>query len=119
MVEVKKPRVAAIGLDDAQVAAIRPMCGDLRTAGDLSLYTQRYDLKEIDIVVAADFQVSNLPKGVHLLATGSLHIGQWQQGPGAFQDFVGLARTDHTNTERELQVSMACPPIYSTLGGAC
>ncbi|MCY3923795.1 MAG: hypothetical protein OXG27_15560 [Chloroflexi bacterium] len=117
MVEVKRPRVAALGLDDAQVTAIHPMCGDLRIAGDLRSYTQRYNLKETDIVVAADFQVSSLPKGVHILATGSSRIGQWRQGSAGFQDFIGLARTNHTNTERELRVSFACPPIYSALAG--
>ena len=117
MAEVKRPRVAALGLDDAQVEAIRPMCGVLRIAGDLHQYTQRYNLKETDIVVAADLQVSNLPKGVHLLATGSVRIGTWRTGSGSFRDFVGLARTIHSNTERELHISLACPPIYSALAG--
>ena len=30
--QIKRPRVAAIGLDDSQIKSIGPLCGDLRTA---------------------------------------------------------------------------------------
>ncbi len=112
---VKRPRVAAIGLDDSQVESIRPLCGDLRTAQTLSGYSQDYSLTETDLVVAANFHYSGVLSGVHLLTIGPMFSGRRPRAGVGSPKFTGLARTDSENTERELRVSMACPPIYAEL----
>lgn len=114
MTEVKRPRVAAIGLDDAQIEAIRPMCGDLRTAGSLDAYTHSWT--ETDILVAADLHSSEVVRGVHLLTLGSMQYGGSTQVRGGEWYFTGIAQT-HSNKERELSISRTCPLIYSTLAG--
>ena len=54
MTSTKRPRVAAIGLSDAQIASIEPLCGELRPAGSLSEYLLSYSWTETDVMVAGD-----------------------------------------------------------------
>ena len=55
MMNPKRPRVAAIGLDDSQVESIEPLCGELRPADSLDtyLYGQEYSWTETDVMVRA------------------------------------------------------------------
>lgn len=56
MTNPKRPRVAAIGLDDSQVESIEPLCGELRPADSLDtyLYEQKYSWTETDVMVSSD-----------------------------------------------------------------
>lgn len=107
MTEVKRPRVAAIGLDDAQAASIRAICGDLRVVENISAYTQDYSWTETDILVAAGLQHKAI-EGVHLFALGDTRYGE-------FPHYITWTTT--TNKERELEVSRTCPWAYDALAG--
>ena len=115
MTEVKRPRVAAIGLDEAQAASIQSMCGVLRVAKTLTAYSGDYSWTETDILVAGDFYSPERIDDVHLLTIGSMQCGSWVPGPGRENHFVGMGRTMSHNREREVSVSVECPPLYSTL----
>ena len=49
---VKRPRVAAIGLDTDQVESIAHLCGDLRTAVSFEEYEAAHSLAETDVLVS-------------------------------------------------------------------
>ena len=53
MTSIRRPRVAAIGLDAADVESIEPLCGELRAAHSLSEYEQNYSWTETDVVVSS------------------------------------------------------------------
>lgn len=113
-----RPRVAAIGLDESQLAEIRPYCGDLRPAQSVSdyLHAQRFSWSETDIVVARGLFQAEIDAGVHLLTIGTMSVGVWQppdRRPGStFREHV---RVDTRNRQRELEVALQCPPIYNGL----
>ena len=44
MTTIRRPRVAAIGLDGSQIASIAPLCGELREADSLTHYLQALQL---------------------------------------------------------------------------
>ena len=115
MTEVRRPRVAAIGLDDSQVESIRPLCGVLRTAGNLDAYSDAWT--ETDILVARDLSSLRVIGDVHLLTVGTTHYGGRYVVRGREQYFTGIASTDSTNRERELSVPEACPLLYTELAG--
>ena len=49
---VKSPRVAAIGLEDAQVESIQRLCGTVRRAANWDDYLCEFEATETDAVVA-------------------------------------------------------------------
>lgn len=116
MTEVKRPRVAAIGLEPSQVESIRPMCGVFRQAPSIEMYLTDYSPDETDIVVAVGFHRREAPSGAHLLTIGSMFVGT-EYGADArfFGTFSGMAKTSSARKERELYAPMECPPIYRDL----
>lgn len=114
--KTKRPRVAAVGLDESRLEAIRPYCGDLRPAQTVDAYLQRYSWSETDIVVASRPDQIEIDAGVHLMTTGPVSLGVSRQAGDrsapVFREFVG---TDERNRERELTINPVCPPIYRDL----
>ncbi|MYB21698.1 MAG: hypothetical protein F4Y29_04100 [Chloroflexi bacterium] len=110
-----RPRVAAIGLDESELAEIRPFCGDLRPAQSVDDYLnhQRFSWSETDIVVASGLEWDEIDPGVHLLTIGPMSIGvmQWSgDRPGPqWQEYV---RVDTQNREREVAVAFAGRGMY-------
>ena len=118
MAKVERPRVAAIGLGDAEIESIRPLCGTLRTATSLEKYLGANSWTETDVLVAKSLQGTELHEYVHVLTIGltaldwrSIHARQ----PGRVQLRL---RVDHTNTERELSVPADCPARYEILASS-
>ena len=115
MTMIMRPRVAAIGLSDAQIASIEPLCGELRQAGSLSHYLQSYSWTETDVMVASTLDRDEVYSGVNLMTIGP-NFFYWSDS----YNFGGRrprhsASTQAENTERELAVPPACPDLYKPL----
>ena len=109
--EVARPRVAAIGLDDSQADSIRPLCGTLRRAPTLGAYLVHFDWTETDILIANRALRSGEYVGpVHLLTVGLAHFALSRE-PGSLRSID----TNSGNTEREVRVPHGCPPQYEAL----
>ena len=111
----RRPRVAAIGLDSAQVASIEPLCGELREAHSLSDYLGRYSWTETDVMVSSYLQAVEVDSGINFIAIRPAYV-RWTDldgvgGGGSY--YYASANTD--NTERELSVHSACPNLYKPL----
>ena len=128
MATEKRPRVAAIGLDDSQRESIEPLCGVLRKAAGLDEYLLRYDWSETDVVVSVnlgtqftDFASASIPPTVSILAFGTIDL-RWSDtfsrdtgyGVGARLEFHGAA-TERNNTEREFRVVVPYSSPYQPL----
>ena len=117
MTETKRPRVAAIGLGDTQVASIAHLCGSLRRAAFVADYLHSYSWAETDVVVASGAHEETIAASVHLITIGDA----WFDWPDTYRLFVGGTLTRHRmrsstqNTERELIVPPACPDLYKLL----
>ncbi len=107
---VQRPRVAAIGLDDARAESIRPICGTLRMADSPAEYLAVYSWDETDIAVIARSDHSETAHNVHVLAFGSdckwsnvitVHGGRYLASIAAYQ-----------TTEREVSIGEDCPHGY-------
>ena len=111
---VRRPRVAAIGLDEAQKASIAHLCGTLRTAGSVPDYLQRDNWSETDITVVA---TSYNPQGSairgHMLTIGT-RVARWTGYGGILYGSRSVALNSR-NTEHELSVSSTCPERYQHL----
>ena len=109
---VRRPRVAAIGLDDAQANSIRPLCGTLRTADSPAEYLRAYSWDETDIAVIAWSDRSETAHDVHVLTLGS---DCWW-GVHTAQGVGGVDRiTVRQTTEREVSVGKDCPEGYKVV----
>ena len=103
--EVTRPRVAAIGLDESQADSIEPLCGTLRRARSLGSYLENYDWTETDIVVSRSaLEQGQYVSRVHLLTVGYAEVSFGRQD-GAWR----RVHTNAGNTEREVTVSHDCP----------
>ena len=113
MTNSRRPRVAAIGLSDSQIASIEPLCGELRPAYSLGLYLQSYSWTETDVVVARGNLDTQVDFGVNLLIIGPNSF-QWSDRYDLATEgwILHFANTSKTNTERELTVSPSCPDLY-------
>ena len=102
---VPRPRVAAIGLDDPQIASIEYLCGTLRLASSLEEYLQGYSWTETDVVVSKDMhdRTSDIEANILAIGTSDFKWGAPNEG--------GYIST-YRNTERELSISPSCPDIY-------
>ena len=111
----KRPRVAAIGLNDLQVASIAPLCGELRQAASLGGYLQSYCWTETDVMVSSDDRRQEVVSSVNLMTIGPTFIQwtDWYSKGGVQRRHV--ASTDVLNTERELAVPTSCPDLYKPL----
>ncbi len=113
---IKRPRVAAIGLEDHQAKSIEHLCGTLRSADTFKRYVERYHVSETDVMVFGTESEFEIDRGApaHLLAMEPRSLS-WMQA--CDQGVVGqcdVFATDR-NTERELTVPDACPAVYETL----
>ena len=118
MSSTKRPRVAAIGLDDQQVASIAPICGTLRVAGSLSDYVMKYSWTETDLMVLgrSEKYADAVDTSVNLMTIGPVSFHWSDLYKGAF----GLQKRHYAsanigNTERELTVPPSCPEMYKLL----
>lgn len=112
----KRPRVAAIGLDEFQLEAIRPHCGDLRPAQLVEAYLQDYSWSETDVVVAIRPDQIGLVSGVHLMTIGPMSLGVWQpMGNRRGSEFRELVRMDGRSRDRELTVAPQFLWMYQDL----
>lgn len=107
----KRPRVAAIGLDESQIESIAPLCGTLRPADSLEEYLKNYDWTETDITILGDGLGPVTVKG-NVLTIGASYV-TWQ---GGFLDhFEGPHIKTQDNTEREMRVPDDCLEKYRYL----
>ena len=106
----KKPRVAAIGLDDYQNEAIEWLCGEMRVAASVDDYLENYSWTETDIAIAHGFQ-GEITGGVHVLLIAPFECA-WDAYPVPGTQYLG---TDSDNTEREVKVDPECSVAYRTL----
>ena len=116
MTTTRRPRVAAIGLDNSLAASIAPLCGELRQADTILKYLARYNWTETDIVVAPGIPETLVASSVNLLTIGPIDIG-WHD---LFISPSGSRRHHYINsstknTERELAVPFGCPEVYKQL----
>ena len=113
---IKRPRVAAIGLEDHQATSIEHLCGTLRSADRFSHYVERYNVSETDVMVFGTDSEFEIDQGApaHLLTIEPRSLS-WMQASD--QGVVGQCHVFATdlNTERELTVPDACPAVYETL----
>lgn len=112
MMTSRRPRVAAIGLDDSQLVSIAPLCGEMRPAGSLSGYLQNFSWTETDVVVSSALQSRSVNSSVNLMTIGTISF--------FWSDFARVSVPHHVsthsgNTERELTVPQACPHSYKLL----
>ena len=118
MMKIKRPRVAAIGLDSAQVESIGPLCGERRTADSLAEYLQSYSWTETDVVVSGAFDGDKVVGGVHLLTIGPMRFMCEQYNSVSRSSGLGYVTMTPANTEREVTVPSDCPAVYKTLAAA-
>ena len=106
---VRRPRVAAIGLDDALADLIRPLCTTLRTAASPAEYLTAYSWDETDIAIIARSDDSETVHNVHVLTLGS-DCWWWNYDAHGGGRTEGIAPSQ--TTEREVSVGKDCPDGY-------
>lgn len=111
MTNRKRPRVAAIGLDDTEVESIRPLCGELREAHSLGEYQHSYSWTETDIVVSR-VNLEHIDPSVNLMTVGSTVVTWSDTFLSRSSRRFYYAMSDAGNTERELTVAAGCPHWY-------
>ena len=117
--KVRRPRVAAIGLDKIQEESIAPLCGTLRSVDSLSNYLKIYDWSETDVTVAGTngahvIAIEPVPFRGHLLAIGGALVSSWLGYSELRNSWCSLL-VDFGNVERELSIAEACPDRYRYL----
>ena len=113
MTTTRRPRVAAIGLDDPQIEAIKPLCGELRAADSSSSYLQNYSWTETDVLVASTV-LNEIDNSVNLITIGPT-LAFWWEPSADLSRARCQVRTNSPNTERELTVPPSCPDLYKPL----
>lgn len=112
--QIRRPRVAAIGLGAAQIESIRHLCGTPRPAESIMEFVDRFDLVETDVMVAGVNLDTQIQRDVPpLLAIGPTRFS-WVQVSGSVGGW-GRVNTTRRNTERELTVPSSCPDRYKTV----
>ena len=115
MVKIKRPRVAAIGLDGPQVDSIGQLCGVLRTAVSFEEYVAKHSLAETDVLVSGALE-GHVVGGLNLLMTGPVEFYFYSNNSDELDSpWVCNVLTDEVNTEREATVPTACPSLYKAL----
>ena len=110
----KRPRVAAIGLDDEEEASIAHLCGTFRPANSVSSYRQQYDWSETDITVLGRVWPPGEQVEGHLLAIGVRSPYIWTATELPLNSPWTVTQNDN-NTERELAIPDGCPERYRHL----
>ena len=112
----KRPRVAAIGLDETHINSIAGLCGDLRTASSVYEYLEKNSWTETDVAVIRDQALEIAGEGAHFLTIGLNELGWWHPEPDVpEEEWECTAFVSGDNTEWELSVSTDCPEVYYTL----
>ena len=113
MTNATRPRVAAIGLDDLELASIELLCGELRPSDSVDDYLERYNWTETDVLVtSSDLRDYDFTDSVNVMATAPVEV-YWRSARN--HTFTGFAVTDEENTERELAIPPDCPDLYRPL----
>ena len=110
MTNRKRPRVAAIELDDSELESIAPLCGELRPAESLSEYLWGYSWTETDVMVSR-VSLELVDPSVNLMTVGPIFV-TWPEIHSARRHY---ARSTNPNTEREMSVPPTCPDLYKPL----
>ena len=120
MLNIKRPRVAVIGLDADRIKSLAPLCGELRTADSFAGYLTRHSLTETDVLVSGAFEHDRVVGGVHLMTIGPTNF-QWRSSERSSNSMLNVGvrsqnfSTSTTNTEREVTVPAVCPEVCKTL----
>ena len=109
----KRPRVAAIGLDESQIESIARLCGTLRTANLLEEYLKRYDWTETDITILGGGLDRGNVRGNLLTIEPSGFT--WTGYDASYPPISRHLGMQGNNTEREMRIPEACPKRYSHL----
>ena len=109
----KRPRVAAIGLDESQIESIAALCGTLRPAGSLEGYLNRYNWTETDITILGDGLDRGTVRGNVLTIEPSGFT--WTGHDSSPRPISRSLEIHDNNTEREMRIPEACPKRYSHL----
>ena len=111
----RRPRIAAIGLNVAQIESIRHLCGTLRPADSLTEFLKDFNLIETDVMVTGVGTDLLIERDTpHVLAIEPARFWWLRSSePGV----TGWGRTSSAtaNTERELTVPSSCPDQYKML----
>lgn len=104
--KIKRPRVAAIGLNKSQIEAITPLCGILRSYDTLSDYTSYYSWNETDVIIFGSHPsvVNVAPVYGHVLiigTTSTIWSGYYRSNTA---DTIWLIM-EASNTERETRIT--------------
>ena len=113
---LEKPTVAAIGLDDDQVASIEPWCAELNRADSWAQYLDRFALSETEIAIVRGIDDLWFEGSVHLLlvAPGQLSWPYWHRETKGVRGSHTLESIG-SNTERRVKAAEDCPDIYASL----
>ena len=110
---IKRPRVAAIALNESQIESIAPLCGTLRPAGSLEGYLERYNWTETDITILGDSLDRGTVRGNVLTIEPSGFT--WTGHDSSYPPISRHLGMHGNNTERETRIPEACPKRYSHL----
>ena len=114
----KRPRVATIGLNDAELQSIASLCGDLRQSSSLSTYLEEYSWTETDILISREnLDGAKINNSTHLMTMGSTFFRidkEHMQVDGTIYANPSV-QAGCDNTERELEVPPSCPSLYKPL----
>lgn len=111
---IKRPRVAAIGLDQSQIDSIAPLCGTLRTADTLPDYLEAYNWLETDVTILGAEHVIPVPVRGHVLAIGPVDLtwtGHGYLNPSYWPRLEGT----RNNTEREVEATQVGMKLFGRL----
>ena len=110
--EIKRPRVAAIGLEESQLDSIAPLCGTLRAAGTLRGYLTAYSWSETDMTILGSDSRTMAQVPGHVLAIGPVNF-EWAGGDPSPSEYPYLSWG--SNTEREVAATTAATDLFGRL----
>ena len=111
---IKRPRVAAIGLDQSQIASIAPLCGTLRTALTLAEYLKAYNWLETDLTILGIEHAIPIHVRGHVLAIGPVNF-TWVGHGYPFSHAWPRLKGTRSNTEREVEATEVGTTIFGRL----
>ena len=113
--EFPRPRVAAIGLDQEQMDAIKPLCGILLPAFSWDEYLRDCSPTETDIAVMSEPNEASFPRTIHVLALAPHWLEtRWCHREKSHVTGTIALRCEY-GTEHQLSIPQHCPDIYEEL----
>ena len=109
---IKRPRVAAIGIEESQLDSIAPLCGTLRTADTLHAYLAAYSWSETDMTILGRESTTRAEVPGHVLAIGPVTF-KWAGSDPFPIECPQLTWTG--NTEREVTATTAGTELFGRL----